>query len=67
MKRLIKRHRITWKLFSLTVSLLMIAVLSTVGFLYATLPSYYQSYREDQFHTTMLTIQQTAQKNPVPN
>lgn len=40
----------------------MIAVLSTVGFLYATLPSYYQSYREDQFHTTMLTIQQTAQK-----
>lgn len=62
MKRIIKRHRITWKLFLLTVSLLIIAVLSTVGFLYATLPSYYQSYREEQFHTTMLDIKNISQQ-----
>ncbi|WP_029331115.1 sensor histidine kinase [Exiguobacterium oxidotolerans] len=60
MKRLIKRPRITGKLFFLTMSLLIVAVLSTIGFLYATLPSYYQSYREEQFHATIASLQEES-------
>lgn len=44
------------------MSLLIVAVLSTVGFLYATLPSYYQSYREDQFHSTIESIEQDSKQ-----
>ncbi|WP_214846812.1 HAMP domain-containing sensor histidine kinase [Exiguobacterium sp. s193] len=62
MRHLIKRQRITGKLFFLTMSLLIVAVLSTVVFLYATLPSYYQSYREDQFHSTMDAIAQESRQ-----
>ena len=65
MKHLAKRQGITAKLFFLTMSLLIVAVLSTVGFLYASLPSYYQSYREEQFHSTMASIKQKSKERSI--